>query len=74
MSYHASTKALVKGPSTLLGVRLGKAAVKHGVSVQDISHALGASRTTIYTWFAGGNVTNAYKRNVLELLKKIQAT
>ena len=36
-----------------LGVALGRAAIKLGVSVSDVSRALGVSRQTVYNWFVG---------------------
>jgi transcriptional regulator with XRE-family HTH domain len=72
MSYHTTTKALVQTPSRALGTRLGKAAIKKGLSVCQIALITGASRTTIYSWFAGNTVTNAYRRPVKDLLNKLQ--
>jgi len=73
MPYHTKTRALVRaGPSRNLGVRLGRLAVKKRVSVQEIANRTGASRTTVYSWFAGGNVTNAYRNVVKTLLENLQ--
>ena len=72
MSYHASTKALVKVTSKELGARLGKLAVSKGLSVLQIARLTGASRTTVYSWFAGRGVTNSYRYVVKELIKTLQ--
>lgn len=72
MSYHASTKALVRSSPKELGARLGKLAVNKGLSVIQIALLTGASRTTVYSWFAGNGVTNAYKYVVKELIKTLQ--
>jgi predicted DNA-binding transcriptional regulator AlpA len=73
MAYHSTTRALVSLRTKQLGPRLGKAAVKHGLSVQQISALTGASRTTVYSWFAGGTVTNAYRRTVERLISSLRA-
>ena len=36
-----------------LGVALGRAAIKLGVSVSDVAKTLGVSRQTVYNWFVG---------------------
>lgn len=36
-----------------LGVRLGKACIKRGLSVRDVSLTLRVSRQTVYNWFVG---------------------
>ena len=74
MAYHPATKALVQTPSRALGVRLGKMAIKRGLSVCQIALITGASRTTIYSWFSGNTVTNAYRRPVKELINKLQSS
>lgn len=72
MSYHQKTKERVKEAGRGLGARLGKLAVKHGFSVQEIAEKTGASRVTVYSWITGGNVTNAYKSAVLALIEKLR--
>jgi transposase len=73
MSYHTNTKAALKAAPTTLGVRLGRVAIRKGISVLDIAHHTGASRATVYNWFVGGNVSNAYRQRVEQLLKDISA-
>lgn len=72
MPYQQKTKNRVKQAGRGLGARLGKLAIKHGVSVQEIAEKTGASRTTVYSWISGGNVTNAYKPAILTLLEALQ--
>ena len=36
-----------------LGVALGRAAIKLGVSVAEVARAMGVSRQTVYNWFIG---------------------
>ena len=74
MAYHYITRQYLKEAPSSLGVRLGRLAVRRGVSVQDIAKRIGASRPTIYSWFSGGTVSNAYKERVLTLIKEIKNT
>lgn len=72
MAYHETTRQLLKLTPSSLGVRLGRLAVRKQLSVQDIAAKTGASRTTIYSWFAGRGVTNAYKRTVEDLIQELR--
>lgn len=75
MSYHAKTKALVKDAPSSLGVRLGRLAIKHNFSVQEIAKTTGATRATVYSWISGkSEVTNSYRVAVKALILKIQNT
>ena len=73
MAYHTNTRLLVRVRARQLGPTLGKLAVKRDLSVQRIANLTGASRTTVYTWFAGGTVTNAYRRTVERLISSLRA-
>lgn len=73
MSYHSTTRLLVRVRSRQLGPTLGRLAIKRNLSVQQIAALTGASRTTVYTWFAGGTVTNAYRRTVERLISSLRA-
>lgn len=56
MSYGYSAKTIElnkKASSSRLGVALGRAAIRSGVSVADISRILNVSRQTVYNWFVG---------------------
>ena len=43
----------------LLGVRLGRACIKHNIPVSDVASQLSVSRQTVYNWFIGSNVPRA---------------
>lgn len=54
--YSAKTIQLNKeADKKRLGIALGRAAIKLGISVADIASTLGVSRQTIYNWFVGAN-------------------
>lgn len=72
MAYHESTRLLLKSTPNSLGVRLGKLAIRKKLSVQDIAARTGASRTTIYSWFAGRGITNAYRKTVAALIEELR--
>ena len=74
MAYHTLTRHKLKTAPSSLGVRLGKLAVRKHISVQEIAERTGASRTTVYSWFSGGGITNAYKERVHALIKTLQNT
>jgi len=61
-----------KNANAPLGVRLAKLAIKRDFSVIDIARKTGASRTTVYSWFAGRGVTNAYKTAVTNLISELK--
>ena len=71
--YSALIRQRVKsGPSTL-GIQLARLAISREISVQEIAQLLGASRVTVYNWFAGKRITNAYVPRV-KLLVQILKT
>lgn len=72
MSYHTKTKQIVRTAHRTLGVRLAKLAIIKGLSVQQIALLTGASRTTVYSWFAGRGVTNAYRPIVNILIRRLR--
>lgn len=72
MSYHETTRQQLKDAPRTLGVRLGRLAIRKRISVQEIAAKTGASRTTVYNWFSGGGVTNAYKASVQALIQELQ--
>jgi len=73
MSYSEKVKAAVKTTPNTLGVQLARIAVKKGVSVIRIAQHTGASRTTVYSWFSGRGVTNAYAAVVRATIAQIKA-
>jgi len=72
MAYHTTTRSLLKNAPSTLGVRLGRLAVRKKVSVHEVALRTGASRTTIYNWFAGRGVTKAYRAAVQELIAELR--
>lgn len=42
-----------RAPSKLLGVRLGRACIKHDVPATVVADRMGVSRQTVYNWFRG---------------------
>ena len=74
MSYHYKTKTVLKrAPVKTLGTLLGRKAIRKGFSVAQISDKTGASRTTVYSWLAGGTVSNAYRKPVEDLIAFINS-
>jgi hypothetical protein len=61
------TRAVTRSPITL-GSKLGRLAVLRGFSVVQVALHTGASRTTVYSWFTGGHVSNAYRPAVQRLI------
>lgn len=73
MSYHLKTKTALRNLTGKSGgTLLGLLAIRKGVSVSDIAAITGASRTTIYSWFNGGTISNAYAKPVSDLIIKIR--
>lgn len=74
MAYHAHTKATIKLTAKTLGSQLGRLAIKKSLSVQQVAQITGASRTTVYSWFAGKGITNAYRATVADLINKLRVS
>lgn len=58
MSYGYSARLIdlnKKADPKLLGVRLGKVCIKHGMSVAEVAELLSVSRQTVYNWFIGAS-------------------
>jgi len=54
----------------MLGVKLGRLAIKLGVSVVDVANTCGVSRTAVYAWFAGeSDVGLKHEQAVNELIE-----
>ena len=56
MSYgysHRLIRLNKQASGRLLGVRLGRACIKHDLSVEKAAEKLGVSRQTVYNWFCG---------------------
>ena len=59
-------------PAKTIGARLARLAMKHELSVVDIAKRTGASRTTVYNWFLGSGVSNAYLPRVEHLVGELR--
>jgi transposase len=46
-------KANVQADKSMLGVLLGRACIKHGISASTVAEKFGVSRQTVYNWFGG---------------------
>ena len=56
MTYGYSVKTIQlnkEADKNRLGIALGRAAIKLGISVADIAGTVGVSRQTVYNWFVG---------------------
>jgi len=74
MAYRTHTKATIKLAAKTLGSQLGRLAIKKNLSVQQVAQITGASRTTVYSWFAGKGITNAYRHTVADLINKLRVS
>ena len=55
-----------KAPSTMLGVRLGRACIKHGIPATTVADRMGVSRQTVYNWFRGTSTPGPTVSRVVE--------
>ncbi len=71
--YSNTVKQRVKtGPNTA-GLQLAREAVRLDLSIIKIAQLAGASRMTVYNWFSGRGVTNAYKARVQDIINTLKA-
>lgn len=74
MAYSENIRVEVaKAPKTI-GNQLGRWAIHLDFPVIKIAQATGATRQTVYNWFKGGEVLQAYKNNVNTLIKILQSS
>lgn len=66
--YTPKIKARVKAGPNTVGLQLARLALLRSISVMEIAYLLGASRMTIYNWYSGKQVTNAYVPSVTQLI------
>jgi predicted transcriptional regulator len=66
--YSALIKQRVKAGPNTLGLQLARLAILRGISIKEIAYLLGASRMTVYNWYSGKNITNAYIPRVKQLI------
>jgi len=64
---------VAKAPKTI-GNQLGRWAIHLDFPVIKIAQATGATRQTVYNWFKGGEVLQAYKNNVNTLITILQSS
>lgn len=68
MPYSPTVKAAVAASPKTLGNKLGRWAIQLDFPVTKIAKYTGATRQTVYNWFSGTEVTNAYRDRVQALL------
>ena len=66
--YSALIKQRVKAGPNTLGLQLARLAILRGISIKEIAYLLGASRMTVYNWYSGKKITNAYIPRVKQLI------
>jgi hypothetical protein len=67
MKYRKHVRDAVQTGGNSLGPQLGRAAIRLGFSVVRVATATGATRATVYSWFYGNEVSNAYRAAVTRL-------
>ena len=69
MRYYSPTirQRVKSGPNTI-GIQLARLAILRGISIKEIAYVIGASRMTVYNWYSGKQVTNAYIPRVKQLI------
>ena len=72
MAYSDTVKQSVKVAPKTLGNQLGRWAVHLDFPVIEVAKFTGATRQTVYNWFSGTEVTNAYRTRVQSLLNILQ--
>jgi hypothetical protein len=72
--YHVNFITKVKQLPLTLGVRLGRWAIYHDISVTDLARASGATRQTVYNWMHGGEITPSYRNTVERLVSCLQSS
>jgi len=68
MNYRKHVRDAVATSGDTLGPQLGRASVRLGFSVVKVAQITGATRATVYSWFYGNHVSNAYRRTVTSLI------
>lgn len=67
MSYSDKTRDMVYAAPKTLGNRLGRWAIHRDFPVTKIATCTGATRQTVYNWFAGGEMLSVYADRVKTL-------
>jgi DNA-binding transcriptional regulator YiaG len=55
-----------KADKRKLGVRLGRACIKHDVPVTVVAQRMGVTRATVYNWFCGVSAPQASAVSLIE--------
>jgi hypothetical protein len=74
MSYSDKTKELVYAAKKTTGNRLGRWAIHRDFPVTKIALCTGATRQTVYNWFAGGDMLAVYETRIQTLIKILEAS
>ena len=73
MAYSDEIKEKTKKAPKTLGNQLGRWAIHLDFPVIEVAKFTGATRQTVYNWFSGTEVTNAYRMRVQSLLNILQS-
>ena len=71
--YTPKIKARVKAGPNTVGLQLARLAILRSISVMEIAYLLGASRVTVYSWYSGKQITNAYVPSVTQLISILKS-
>jgi len=74
MAYSETIRQSTAKAEKTLGNQLGRWAIKLNLPVIQISQYTGATRQTVYNWFAGTEVTPSYRTSVTNLLRILQTS
>lgn len=67
-----TAEAVKKADGKLLGVKLGRACVRRGVSVSEVAALFNVSRMTVYNWFKGSVVvSDKHAQQMKKLIDKL---
>jgi len=74
MRYYSNTikQRVQSGPDTI-GLQLARQAIAKDIAIREIAYLLGAARMTVYNWYNGKAVTNAYTQRVNQLINILKA-
>jgi predicted transcriptional regulator len=71
--YSNNIKQRVKAGPNTIGLELARLAIAKDISIREIAYILGAARMTVYNWYSGKSVTNAYTDRVNQLINILKA-
>lgn len=74
MRYYSNTiKQRVKAAPDTIGSQLARHAISKDISIREVAYLIGAARMTVYNWYSGKAVTNAYTARVEQLINILKA-